>query len=224
MNSRDFQDRLADRAKRAGIAIPDSLGTKLETYYRLLAAWNRKINLTGMELSDGAPEAIDRLLVEPVAAARHASQGSRIIDIGSGGGSPAIPFSLAVGAGSLLMVESKTRKSAFLKEAIRALEMTEAEVAASRFESLLSNPTLREAHDLLTLRAVRVDGKFLLSLQPFVKSEGRIFLFRGSRGVPDGLMPPLQWLATFPLIDSLQSKLVVLGKTNSGLRNDECST
>ncbi len=38
-----------------------------------------------------------------------------MIDIGSGGGSPAIPFALALAGVRLLMVESKTRKSVFLR-------------------------------------------------------------------------------------------------------------
>ena len=43
------------------------------------------------------------------------------MDIGSGGGSPAIPFKLAVPRLGLTMVEAKARKSAFLREAVRQL-------------------------------------------------------------------------------------------------------
>jgi 16S rRNA (guanine527-N7)-methyltransferase len=212
VNSREFQDRLARRFRRAGITIPPPLGIRLETYYRLLATWNQKINLAGMDLAEATPEALDRLIVEPVLAARHALPGVRIIDIGSGGGSPAIPFTLAVPGRGLLMVEAKTRKSAFLKEAVRALEMKEADVVTSRFESLLSQPTLHEAHDLLTLRAVRADVRVLMSLQAFVKPGGQIFLFRSADGVPAELKPPLTAVAAFPLADSIQSRLVVLRK------------
>src|SRR5688500_2300302 len=137
MTSREFQDRLARRARRGGVTLPPDLAAALETYYRLLATWNRKINLSGMDLAEPTPEALDRLLIEPVVAARHAPPGAaRLIDIGSGGGSPAIPFALAVPGARLLMVESKTRKSVFLREAARALEMA-SEVVASRFEELL---------------------------------------------------------------------------------------
>ena len=44
-----------------------------------------------------------------------------MMDVGSGGGSPAIPLKLAVPRLSLTMVEAKARKSAFLREAIRHL-------------------------------------------------------------------------------------------------------
>lgn len=214
MTSREFQDRLARRARRAGVTLPADLAARLETYYRLLATWNQKINLSGMNLTEPTPEALDRLLIEPVVAARHAPAGAtRMIDVGSGGGSPALPFALAIPGSRLLMVESKTRKSVFLREAARALDMADAEVATSRFEQLLARPDLHEAHDVLTIRAVRVEPRVLMSLQAFVRPQGHLFLFRSTSGdAPESLTPPLAWRATYPLIESLRSRLVVLEK------------
>jgi 16S rRNA (guanine527-N7)-methyltransferase len=215
VNSREFQDRVIRRARRAGIVLSPALATKLEIYFRLLAAWNEKMNLTGLDLKEQGPAAIDRLLIEPLVAARHVTQPiSRMIDIGSGGGSPAIPLALALPSAQLLLVEAKTRKSVFLREATRALEMADAEVMTSRFEELLSKPPLHEAHDLLTLRAVRVEGSVLMNLQAFVKPGGEVFLFRAASGAgsPGALMPPLSWKATFPLLESQGSRLVVLSK------------
>ena len=141
-----------------------------------------------------------------------------MIDIGSGGGSPAIPLALALSSSRVVLVEAKTRKSVFLREALRALEMTEAEVATSRFEELLTRPPLHEAHELLTLRAVRVEGAVLMNLQAFVKPGGEVFLFRAASGAgsPGTLVPPLSWKATFPLLESQGSRLVVLSKRIDG--------
>lgn len=215
MSSREFQDRLIRRARRAGVTLNPTLAVRLEIYFKLLTAWNEKMNLTGLDLTEQGPAALDRLLVEPLVAARHATQPiTRMIDIGSGGGSPAIPLALALPSPRLLLVEAKTRKSVFLREAIRALEMPDAEVMTSRFEELLSNPPLHEAHDLLTLRAVRVEGSVLMNLQAFVRPGGEMFLFRAASGAgsPGSLMPPLSWKATFPLLESQGSRLVVLSK------------
>ncbi len=214
MTSRELQDRIIRRARRAGVTLSAVLAARLEAYYRLLATWNQKINLSGLNLSEPTPEALDRLLVEPVVAARHApADVSRLIDIGSGGGSPAIPFALALPGVRLLMVESKTRKSVFLREATRALEMVDADVATARYEELLARPDLHEAHDLLTIRAVRIETRVLMSLQAFVRPRGHMFLFRSASGdVPSSLTPPLAWRATYPLLDSMHSRLVVLQK------------
>ena len=214
MSSREFHDRLTRRGRRAGVTISSPLATKLEVYFRLLTAWNAKMNLTGLDLTEQAPAAIDRLLIEPLVAAKHAAAPvTRMIDIGSGGGSPAIPLALSLSA-HLMLVEAKTRKSVFLREALRALELTDAEVVTSRFEELLSRPSLHEAHDLLTLRAVRVEGSVLMNLQAFVRPGGELFLFRTASGAeaPGSLMPPLSWKATFPLLEDQGSRLVVLNK------------
>ena len=215
MNSREFQDRLARRARRVGLTLSSELGAQLEAYYRLLATWNPKINLTGLALSEVSPDAVDRLLIEPIVAARYVPvTTARMLDVGSGGGSPAIPLALAVRRCRLLMVESKTRKSVFLREAVRALGLKDAEVVTARFEELLARPDLHEAHDLVTIRAVRVESRVLLTLQAFAKPGGLLFLFRGS-GTSDpseSVTPPLTWKATYPLIESLRSRLVVLEK------------
>jgi len=219
VSSREFQARLDRRARRAGVALSPALAAKLEVYFKLLSAWNEKMNLTGLDLSEQGPAAIDRLLVEPLVAAKHVTQPiTRMIDIGSGGGSPAIPLALALSSPSVVLVEAKTRKSVFLREALRALEMADAEVATSRFEELLSRPPLHEAHELLTLRAVRVEGAVLMNLQAFVKPGGELFLFRAASGAgsPGSLMPPLSWKATFPLLESQGSRLVVLSKRAEG--------
>lgn len=219
MTSREFQDRLARRARRAGIGLSADVGARLEAYYRLLSVWNTKINLTGLTLSEVSPEALDRLLVEPLVAAKYVpSTATRMLDVGSGGGSPAIPLALAVPRMRVMMVESKTRKSVFLREAIRALELSDAEVATARFEELLARPDLHEAHDLVTIRAVRIDTRTLMALQAFVKPGGLLFLFRGSVSADpsETLTPPLSWKATYPLLESLRSRLVVLEKRPVG--------
>lgn len=194
--------------------MPPELGAGLEMYYRLLTTWNIKINLTGLDLADPSPGTLDRLLIEPLAAARHVPAATRLIDIGSGGGSPAIPLALAVPALRVLMVESKTRKSVFLREAVRALSLKAVDVATARFEELLARPDLHERHDVLTMRAVRLETRVLMSLQAFVRPGGQFFLFRGPTGsdFSEAVHPPLTWKATYPLIESLRSRLVVLEK------------
>ena len=226
MTSREFQDRLARRARRAGTTLAPELAARLEIYFRLLETWNRKINLTGLNLTEAAPETIDRLLIEPLIAARHVpgsgmrdpGSGVRMLDVGSGGGSPAIPMALAVPSIRLLMVESKTRKSVFLREAIRTVGLDGADVAASRFEELLARPDLHEAHDLVTIRAVRVEPRVLSNLQAFLKPRGLLFLFRGTTAADpsETVPPPLVWSATYPLLESLRSRLVVLEKRSVG--------
>jgi len=96
---------------------------------------------------------------------------------------------------------------------VRALRLEQTVVETARYEELLAKPELHESFDVLSLRAVRVEVRTLFTLQAFVKREGLLFLFRGPSGpdAPD-VVPPLRWVSTVPLIESLQSRLTVLRK------------
>ena len=130
VSTREFRERLKRRAKAANIPLEPTLVDGLETYYQLLTKWNAKINLTAFQLTPaGEDEAIDRLLIEPVVAARYVPQNARtLLDAGSGGGSPAIPLKLASPQLHVRLVEVKTRKAVFLREAVRTLGLRNAEV------------------------------------------------------------------------------------------------
>ena len=217
MAPRDFSSRLIRRATRAGLFLTDDLTEQLATFYSLLSRWNQKINLTALQNQD---EAIDRLFLEPLIAARYVPAAARrLMDVGSGGGSPAIPLKLAVPRLALTMVEVKARKSAFLREAVRQLELTDTDVETARIEELLAKPALHEAFDVLSLRAVRVEARTLLTLQAFLKTHGQLFLFRGPHGpaTPQTIVPPLELLETVPLVEPLQSRLTTLVKRQIGL-------
>jgi 16S rRNA (guanine527-N7)-methyltransferase len=218
MTSREFLERVRRRARRADVQLSEHLLEQLEAYFRLLGAWNAKINLTALDLTRDPDKAVDRLLIEPLVAVRHLQPGvAAAIDIGSGGGSPAIPMKLARPEVSFTLVEAKTRKCAFLREAGRHLSI-DLRVETARYEVLLSRPEFHEAFDAVTLRAVRVEPRVLLGLQAFLKPGGEILLFRGPTGVetPAALSPLLVPQATYSLVESLQSRLLVLKKREVG--------
>src|SRR5206468_1311667 len=110
----------------AGVPVGEDLADQLAAYLALLSRWNKKINLTALDVATPSDDAVDRLIVEPLAAARLLVPEDRTcIDVGSGGGSPAIPLKIAVPRLQMLMVESRARKAAFLNEAVRQLELSE---------------------------------------------------------------------------------------------------
>lgn len=191
--------------------LTDAVASRLCAYIELLERWNARINLTGLDLDDVG---LDRLIIEPLAARTHVPAAAKVVDIGSGGGSPAIPLKIAAPDLALRMVEAKTRKAAFLREAVRQLELDRVQVETHRYEQLLARPELHEAHDVLTLRAIRLEARMLRGLQAFVVPGGAMLLFRGGSGtdVPKDLQPPLVWEATLPLVESLRSRLVILRK------------
>jgi 16S rRNA (guanine527-N7)-methyltransferase len=205
-------DRIQKRARKVGLSPTANLLSGLDRYLQLMARWNAKINLTAFRLEEPTDEAIDRLLIEPLVAARHLPQRRvALIDVGSGSGSPGIPLRLAAPTASLTLVESKTRKAVFLSEALRHLELEGARVETARFEQLLTRPELHEAFDVLSIRAVRIEPKTLLTLQAFLRPGGQLFWFTSTSAAAPSVVP-LAHTATYPLLESLRSSLVILAK------------
>ncbi len=220
MSAKRLRERIARRARSVGLDLPSTLLDGLEAYFLELARWNRRINLTAFQLDDdGRDEAVDRLLIEPVVAARHIPENARsLMDIGSGGGSPAVPIKLSRPDLALTMVEVKVRKSVFLRQVARMLPLTKTDVENTRFEELLARPALHENFDVLSIRAVRIDTSTLMGLQAFIKPGGHLLNFAAG-SEPVDPPPPLRLRAVHSLIPENQSRLVVLQKQRVGRRS-----
>lgn len=178
MTSSQFAEALTARAAAAGLIVTPEASRQLEAYVQLLRQWNAKINLTALRLDPLNDEAVDRLLIEPLVAARFVAAPQAWCDIGSGGGSPAIPFKIVHPAAKLTMVESTGKKAAFLREAIRVLNLTTTVVSNERFESAASK--WEHAFDLVTVRAVRSDPALFQAIHRAVTETGQVFIFHSA--------------------------------------------
>lgn len=177
-----FAERLLQRTVFAGIKLTPLELMRIEQYYFLLERWNQKVNLTALPLSGLPDQTIDRLLIEPLIAARVVPDAPLTwFDLGSGGGSPAIPLKVMRPMARLTMVESRSRKAAFLREAVRTLELADTTVTAARVEKLESAAA---GADLITVRAVRVDATLEKTCSALLSSGGKLLLFASSAGPP----------------------------------------
>ena len=162
----------------AGVEAPPALIDALTTYFELLAHWNQKINLTAFDLTSPSDAAIDRLVVEPVESAPFVRHDDRVaLDVGSGGGSPALPLKLAAPWLQMTLVEARTRKSAFLREAVRVLGLSDVDVQTFRFEAGAIPAHWDASVDLVTMRAVKVGIELLGAIRQVLSERGRLLVF-----------------------------------------------
>jgi 16S rRNA (guanine(527)-N(7))-methyltransferase RsmG len=92
---------------------------QLEAHFRLLEAWNRKVNLMRFR---SIQELIELHYCESMYLATRLPEGSlRIADLGSGAGFPGIPITILRTDCEVTLIESHRRKAVFLREATRGL-------------------------------------------------------------------------------------------------------
>jgi 16S rRNA (guanine527-N7)-methyltransferase len=89
---------------------------RLAAYLDTLAAWSRRVNLTGAR----TPEERVRLLVGDVLPAVAVPEPGTLLDVGSGNGSPGLVFALLRDDLDVTLLEPRARRWAFLREAARA--------------------------------------------------------------------------------------------------------
>jgi 16S rRNA (guanine527-N7)-methyltransferase len=208
--------------RNAGASVSSQQLELLSRYFGLLTKWNKTVNLTALKLEKPEDETFDRLFVEPFLAARIATgelgrsvTGLRLLDVGSGGGSPAIPLAVALGSAvELTMVESRGRKAAFLREVVRQLPLDGAQVMDGRLEKLEGDSSPQDAFDLVSIRAVRADQSLWKTLARLVRSGGLVIWFRSpADGTDDSVFFPHFLLHSVrPLPTGRGSELAVLRK------------
>ena len=180
MTLTDFGARLNDRAERANVVVSAEILEPLEAYFSILRRWNARMNLPALPLENPTDETLDRLIIEPLAAARFVQDNGGVwFDLGSGGGSPAIPLKVARRSLRLVMIESKARKAAFLREAVRAVGLQSSMVENARFEEVAAEVEAGVA-ELVTVRAVKADDALRETSARLLKKGGRLLMFRSS--------------------------------------------
>lgn len=201
-------EEIARRLEAHGVRVSWIQLGQLAGYVSLLRQWNAKINLTTLTSGDAA---LDRLLVEPILAATFIEpRSAHLVDLGSGGGSPAIPLKIMRPDLRLTMVEVRARKSAFLREVARHLGLEATSVATSRFEEVLRNCRVA-AVDVISVRAVRLDATQLQLCADTLGGSGQLLWFLGpAQGTPTQLPARLSESRLVPLVPQTGSQLLVL--------------
>src|SRR5882757_500792 len=111
---------------------PTTLIAQLSTYLDLLLKWNARTNLTAIRDPE---EIVRRHFGESLFAARHLDPDTAsLLDFGSGAGFPGLPIALLRNDIQVTLAESQNKKAAFLREAVRSLNLP-TEVWPGRVES-----------------------------------------------------------------------------------------
>ena len=157
---------------------------KLRQFSSLVKTWNRRMNLVSR--SDGDRLWEHHLLpsIIPLNFIDIAVE-SWILDIGSGGGFPAIPLKTMRPDLQIVMVDSIRKKTLFLKQAIADLKLQNITVMKERVEILSQNPDFHKRFDVVTARAVDQIDILIKWGRPFLKDVGYFLLWKGESDISE---------------------------------------
>jgi 16S rRNA (guanine527-N7)-methyltransferase len=125
---RELERGLAD----LDLALSAGQREALIGYLALLARWNRTYNLSAVR----DPQLmVRRHLLDSLAILRWVDRGP-VLDIGTGAGLPGVPLAIARPALNFSLLDSNSKKTRFVQQAIGELGLTNVEVIRSRVERL----------------------------------------------------------------------------------------
>jgi 16S rRNA (guanine527-N7)-methyltransferase len=162
-----------------GINISETAFHKCCSYIELLLEANQTVNLTSITDYEEAlhKHILDALLITKLPLWRNAS---RIIDIGSGAGIPAIPLALADPEKIVVTLEATQKKVNFQQLASQVLDMKNLQPLWGRAEELGKQTAHREQYDLVLARAVAAVNVLAELTIPFARPlTGQVCLYKG---------------------------------------------
>lgn len=168
-------DGFAAAAADAGLS-PEQI-TGLLCYRDLLLDWNSRFNLTAIADPQGVERRLllDALRMLPAIDAAVADSGEsapRLVDIGSGGGIPALPIAICRPALDVTMVEATGKKARFLTAAIAELGLRNASALHGRAEEVARELDHRAAYEIATARAVSSLSALIELTMPLLRPRG----------------------------------------------------
>jgi len=169
-------DRLNRLLETVGLPVLDlRQAATFEKYLQLIVRWNARTNLTAIREEDGI---LSRHFVESIACSHALPAGvNTLLDFGSGAGFPGIPIAICRPEVAVTLAESQGKKAAFLREAVRTLQLS-ALVVAARAE------TMEQQFDCVTMRAVDRMEQAICAATRLVLSRGWLALMTTERDMP----------------------------------------
>ena len=171
-------DTLLNTAGAWGLRLDQRQIEQFARYSAELRAWNARVNLTAITDEEGivARHFLDSLRC----ALSWGDAPSSLIDIGSGAGFPGLPLKILRPELRVALVESVSKKAAFLRHMIAVLDLRDVTVLTARAETVGRDPQHREQYDVVTARAVAELATLAEYCLPLCRVHGRVLVPKGS--------------------------------------------
>ena len=176
-------EELQRGSAQLGISLSADEQHKLLDYLALLRKWNKVYNLTAIR---DEHQMVSHHLLDSIAVMPHLWAG-RWLDVGCGAGLPGIVLAVMKPNWQIALLDSNSKKTSFVQQAIIELGLQNASVHCARVE----NWKPAEMFDGIISRAFSELGDFLRNTQHLVAQHGRWAAMKGApeqelASVPEG--------------------------------------
>jgi 16S rRNA (guanine527-N7)-methyltransferase len=168
---------LVTGAGELGVKLSAAELGKLYAFAAELKKWSRKINLTAIR---GDEEIAVKHFLDSLVLLRVVGVKGDLLDIGSGGGFPAIPLKIARRELQVVSVDAVEKKVIFQRHAARHLGLHGFEALHVRAEELAAQRGGR--FDWVVSRAFADIPTFVRIALPLIREQGKIIAMKGRGG------------------------------------------
>lgn len=179
--TRTLGDCLRNGLNELGLALKAEQIDRLIAYVALIEKWNRVYNLTAIR---EASKIISHHLLDSLAIVPHLPP-TNLLDVGSGAGFPGIPVAVAQPDLNVTLLDSNSKKTAFLQQVVLELDLKNVQVACARVEEPLSR-----TFDVITSRAFAELADFVGRSAHLLSPGGKFMAMKG--------VNPLEEIARLP--------------------------
>jgi 16S rRNA (guanine527-N7)-methyltransferase len=152
---------------------------QMVTFISLLKKWNRTHNLTALK----EDLLIVRKLFSPslsFSRCINMDSGCKVLDLGTGAGFPGIPLKIVFPCLNITLLDSSSKKIAFLKNIIPALSLSNVRCINERSEFFSSNLEERESYEHVVAMAVASLSKLMELSFPLLVKGGTLITIKGN--------------------------------------------
>ena len=176
MNDRAKEFLVTGAAELGRSLTPAELG-RLYAFASELKKWGRKINLTAIKDDE---DIVVKHFLDSFTLLKVKGIKGRLLDIGSGGGFPAIPLIIVLHELHIVSVDAVEKKVIFQRHAARLLGLHNFEALHARAEELGTKHA--RSFDWVVSRAFSDIPTFVRIALPLIKEQGQIIAMKGRGG------------------------------------------
>ena len=182
IDSDEWRRTVVQGSRLLGVSVAPDQASALGRHAQELLQWNRVTNLTA--ITEPREMAVKHY-VDAAAAAPWIDRAARVLDAGSGAGFPGIPLKIVRPDIRVTLVDSVSKKVAFLKYVIRTLGLEGIDAVHGRLEDLGRLPTYSRRFDVVICRAFASLEGFTSRTTSFLGPGGYLLAMKGPQAGHD---------------------------------------